>query len=123
MFELYMSRINKDFPPLWQRPKWGVRTLQDDLWFDKVPIGESTLGKFMKVLSNDAKLSDSYSNHSIRKTCIETLTEHGIEARHIMSISSLKSESTIKEYTSKCPEMKKKEMYNILSTAIQNNNK
>ena len=77
------------------------------------------LVKFMQNLSNYAGLSEVYTNHSIRKTCTQTLDDHDFEARHITALSSHKSESTIKEYATKCSESKKREMFEILSSTIQ----
>ena len=62
----------------------------------------------MKVLSSEATLSDTYTNHSIRKTCLQTLDDNDFEACHVMWLSSHKSESTINEYATKCPESEKK---------------
>ena len=72
----------------------------------------------MIKLSEDAKLSKTYTNHCIRKTIISTLSNSGFEAQHIMAISSHKSESTIKEYADKCPENKQKAMSEVLSDTI-----
>ena len=44
-----------------------------------------------------------------------TLEEAGIGGRHMMYISGHKSESTIKEYTNKVPDKKKRQMYAILA--------
>ena len=77
------------------------------------------LERFMKInLANNGKLDINYTNHSIRSTVISTLDKAGFEARHIMHLSSHKSESTIKEYAAKCPENKEKEMFNSLQHAI-----
>ncbi len=75
-------------------------------------------GTFMKDLSNDAGLSAVYTNHSIRATCITSLDAAGFESHHIMSISSHKSKTTVCAYAKKCPENKKFEMSEALSTKI-----
>ena len=75
----------------------------------------------MKTLIKEAELIDpKYMNHSIRKTCLITLDETGIEGRHMMYLSSHKSERTIKEYTNKVPEIKKniKCMVYLLKTLV-----
>ena len=73
----------------------------------------------MKFLATDLKLSIQYTNHSIRATCISTLDSARFEARHIMALSSHKNECTIKEYSTTCPEIKRKEMFDSLSDAIK----
>ena len=70
----------------------------------------------MKFLIKYAKLDGKeYTNHSIRAMCIGSLDSAGFEARHIMAISSHKNETTIRQYSTKCPENKKKEMYQHLA--------
>ena len=93
-------------------------TLDDPLWYDRVQVGEGSIDTLMKTLSEDAVLSDSYTNHSIRKMVLCTLDEHGFLARHIMFSSSHKSESTIKEYATNCPEPIKRGMCNALTDKI-----
>ena len=92
--------------------------MSNPLWYDKQVVGNDTINKFMSNLSTNAKLSKIYTNHSIRKTVISTLSDSGFEARHIMAISSHKSEATIKEYADKCPKNKHKEMFEVLSDTI-----
>lgn len=49
----------------------------------------------MKVLSEKYKLGKPYTNHSLHATTITILDEEVFEARHIMSISGHKSETSI----------------------------
>ena len=74
-------------------------------------------------LSKSVKLDGTYTNHSIRATVITTLDRQGFEAHHIIQLSSHKSESTVKEYSTKCPENKRKEMFDSLTNAMQPKNK
>ena len=79
------------------------------------PVGHNLLETFMKTLSVNAGLSSTdYTNHSICHTCITTLDTEGFKASHIVAISGHKSESTIHEYSIKCPENKHKQMYSTL---------
>ena len=118
MFDLYMKKINKDVPFMWQRPKRNVK-YTDPIWYDKVRVRHDPLKRFMKFLCKDANLSClDYTNHSIRSTCLSKLDESGFEARHIIAVSGHKSESTIKKYAKKCPDTKKREMSSALGKAI-----
>ena len=77
------------------------------------------LERFMKLsICKDLKLDGQYTNHSIRATVISTLDREGFEGRHIIALSSHKSEATVKQYAPKCPENKCKEMFDSLSNAI-----
>ena len=76
--------------------------------------------RFMKLsLSKSYPLEEEYTNHSIRATVISSLDNAGFKARHIIKLSSHKSEATVKEYATKCPEKKRKEMFQSLSNKIQ----
>ena len=72
----------------------------------------------MRKLSIKLELSDHYTNHCIRATCMQTLDNAGFEARHIIALSSHKSESTIKQYATKCPEQKKCQMSDTLHNKL-----
>ena len=69
-------------------------------------------------VAKSVNLIGDYMNHSIQATVISTLDSAGFEGRHIIQLSSHKSESTIKEYSTKCPENKRKEMFESLSDAM-----
>ena len=70
----------------------------------------------MKEISIDAGLSISYTNRSIRATCITLLDDAGNESRH-MSVSGHKNESSIRSY-SKTKLKKKREMSTLLSSTM-----
>ena len=73
----------------------------------------------MKFLYKDITLSrNDYTNHSIRATVITNLDKEGFEARHIIAVTGHKSESTIKQYSRKCPNNKKCEMYEALGSKL-----
>ena len=81
---------------LFQRPKSSG---EGEIWYDNMIFGENTLGKKMKVISQQAELSTIYTNHSIRATTITILDRSGFEARHIMSVNGHRNESSIKTYS------------------------
>ena len=64
------------------------------------------------------QMMGGYTNHSIMATVINTLDTAGLEAHHIMKLSSHKNESSIKEYATTCPDNKHKEMFQSLMDAI-----
>ena len=105
---------------LWQVPKEFIRW-EDEVWFHggskNRGLGKNPLGEFMSNLSKTAGLVNRYTNHSVRATCITVLDTEGFEARDIMSVSSHKSEQTIKSY-SKTSDGKKRKMSETLSSAL-----
>lgn len=72
----------------------------------------------MKALSKNADLSKIYTNHCIRASVVSKLDENGFESRHIMVVTSHKSENSIKSYAAKCPDNKKKQMFQCLSKEL-----
>ena len=87
----------------------------DEVWYEKRIVGKDPVEWFMRFLSEDLKLDQTYTNHLIHTTVISTLDADGFEARHIMKLSSHKNESTIKEYSVQCPDNKRKQMFDSLS--------
>ena len=61
-------------------------------------IGENTLGTKMQAISREAHTSKVYTNHCLRATTIQALDSEGFAARHIMSVSGYKSDTSIKHY-------------------------
>ena len=84
-FKLYLSKLNPKRNEFFQRPK--EKAPLAGLWFDNQVLGVKPLGNMMKKLSKLANLSQVYTNHCIRVTCITILDRCGMEARHIMSVS------------------------------------
>ena len=126
----YVSHLHSNFDNFWQRPKKGApgpgpgqgKSSSNDVeakacdnlaqnmpWYDRQAVGKNTLGNKLKTISTEAKTSRIYTNHCLRATTITTLDEHGFEARHIMSVSGHKSESSLKHY-SRVPEGHKRKM-------------
>ena len=48
-FELYLSKLNPGLNFLWQRPK-QTAAADENIWYEKVPVGKNTLGTLMKKL-------------------------------------------------------------------------
>ena len=67
----------------------------------------------MKTISAKTGLSTLYTNQCIRATCITSLDQHGIEARHIMSVRGHKSETSIKSYSRCVSESKKQKVFSV----------
>ena len=95
-FLLYVSKLNPDLPALFQRPR--LSNYDSGRWYDAQVVGVNSLASMMKSMSVDAGLSQIYTNHCIRATSITILDNCGMEARHIMTVSGHRSESSIRSY-------------------------
>ena len=118
MHILYKSKLNAKSDRLWQKGKQGILHYNDEEWYESRNIGHNPLQRLMQALYKDVPLANYYTNHCIRATVITRLDDCGYEARHITAISGHKNESTIKTYSVKCPDNKKRQMNATLQTAI-----
>ena len=91
----YIKHLNVKKKFLFQRPKKGSKIGVDGVCFDNTVVGERTLGNASPRKQNCLTI---YTNHSIRATAVTILDKCGYEARHIMAVSSHKSESSIRSY-------------------------
>jgi len=116
-FTKYLSKFHPDNTALWQQPR-DTYHCSDEVWYTKTPLGKNTLSSMMSNISKLSKLSMIYTNHSIRATAITEMDEAGIDTRHIMRVSGHKSESSIKHYTQRLSEKKKREISDCLSETL-----
>ena len=95
--KLYISKLNPKSDAFFQYPKkqWNY---DDEVWYDARPIGVNKLDNMMKSISEAAKLSKMYTNHSVRATAITVWSNTGIQNRHIMAISGHRSEQSLAHY-------------------------
>jgi hypothetical protein len=64
-----MLLLNQDYEVFFQRPKIRF-SVTESTWYEKAPLGKTTLGNKMKELSELAQLSKTYTNHFPRATAI-----------------------------------------------------
>ena len=71
---MYISKLHPLCTSLWQQPKESFSD-DDKVWYCNSRLGEKTLAKFITKLSEGAKLSQIYTNRSIRATGATILTK------------------------------------------------
>lgn len=118
-FEKCLEHLNPKNEFLFQRPKKEVSS-DAIVWYDKMVVGERSLGDMMKRISKEANLSRIYTNHSIRATAVTILDKSGFEARHIMTVSWNRKESSTRAY-SKTDQTAKRRMSETLTAAGASN--
>ena len=108
---LYMSKLNDRCDAFWQRPneKYEGRN-----WYANRPVGVNKLADMMKVISQEAHLSCTYTNHCLRATSCTVLSDGGIHARHICKLTGHRNESSVAVYARTTPIEKRWEMSNFL---------
>ena len=98
---------------LFQRPKRRF-CANDNIWFDRVPLGINTLENMMKEISVAAKLSQIYTNHGIRATSVTLLDRAGIPVHRIMQVSGHRNEGSVKVYCERQTLQQQKQSSEIL---------
>ena len=95
--KLYISKLNPKSNAFFQYPKkqWNY---DDEVWYDARPIGFNKVDNMLERISEAAKLSKMYTNHSVRATAITLWSNAGIQNRHIMAISGHRSEQSLAHY-------------------------
>ena len=83
-------------------------------WYKNTPMGPKTLGSVMKVLAENAGLTDKkISNHSVRHTMCTTLLQEGVAPNIIAQLSGHKNIGSLQHY-SIASTSQQKDMSNIL---------
>lgn len=96
-FKKSVEKRNQNNTALWQRPRDSIDE-NDSTWSGNQPKGKNTLVCMMSNISKAAKLSNIYTNHCVRATCITVLSESGFEASHILTISGHRNEQSVRNY-------------------------
>ncbi len=65
---LYLDKIHKDVVEFFQRPNKLFCCSNERSWYHRAPLGQRAVGNIMRVVSENACLSTSYTNCSIRVT-------------------------------------------------------
>ena len=97
---LYLSKLNPQCAAFFQYPKknWAP---DDAVWFENKPLGVNKLDGMMKEISQAARLSRLYTNHSVRATAITLWSNAGVPNRHIMAISGHRNEQILVHYNTR----------------------
>ena len=106
--------LNPGEEALFQRPKRRF-CANDDIWFDRAPLGVNTLGNMMKEISVAAKLSQIYTNHCIRATSVTLLDRAGIPVHRIMQVSGHRNDGSVKVYCERQTLQQQKQCSEILA--------
>lgn len=113
----YISKLNPNCEAFYQYPrrKWSPESL---IWFENRPLGVNKLGCMMKEISQEAQLSQLYTNHCVRATAITLWSDAGLSNRHIMAISGHRNEQSLKSYNSRPSSMQLQQSSDVLSRVL-----
>lgn len=92
----YKGRLNPKCNRLFQRTSKAENARY---LYSNALLGHNSIGEMMPAISTNARLSQRYTNHSLRATTVHKLDSNDFSGRHITSITGHKSESSLKTYT------------------------
>ena len=79
-------------------PEARIRNGNDLLWYYRLPMGVNTLSKLVKKMCALKGITGNKTNHSIRKTCVRSLSDAGIPAHRIIKITGHKNAQSLQHY-------------------------
>ncbi|KAJ8316763.1 hypothetical protein KUTeg_005709 [Tegillarca granosa] len=113
-FKKYIEKRNPSSQYFFQQPRPRV-TESDNIWYTIRPVGEKSLNNFMKQISEAAKLSKVYTNHSVRASTVKILAHAGVPNREIMKITGHKCEASLDSYNADSSDKQKRSYSGVLS--------
>ena len=113
----YLSKLSPQSDVLFCKERTGDKfdPFADRIWYTNKVHGVGAIGDFMKDISKLLNLSQTYTNHSIRTTSINTMSANGLEARQIVRVSGHKNESSISNYVHDNTVAQKRKISEILA--------
>ena len=95
--KLLFSKLPKGSCHVFQMVKERIQT-DDPVWYTGQPLGKNTMSVMIKRISEKAGLSRSFTNHSVRATCITKLAKAGVPDSVIMATSGHKRAESLLSY-------------------------
>lgn len=96
-FQKYVSKLHPGLSDFFQRPLKNVQE-NKDIWYYNKAVGVNMLSSFMARMSNEAGLSNRYTNHCIRAHVTSTLHSQGFSSRAIMSVTGHRNVASLASY-------------------------
>ena len=109
----YINKLNPNCDAFFQRP---LSHFTDDssVWYSNKAIGHNQLGRMMKIISTQAKLSKEYSNHCIRATTVTVLNRNGMDPHQIRHITGHRRVESLAPYINQLSTSQKQSASNAL---------
>lgn len=106
--EKYLSMLPTQNSALFPKPK--NKWTQESFYCEKEVLGKNSLQDFMKTISRDANLHNTYTNHCIRVSLVTWLKENDIPNDQIKAVTNQKSDASIERYNKRMTSAKKRSL-------------
>ena len=117
IYKFFLSKLEPTCERLFQYPLNSFQ-ITSSVWYAKKPIGKNTLAQMMPRISEKSGLSQIYTCHSVRSSCITILFQAGVSAEKIASITRHKNTSSLKHYIAGMSSEQKEECSTILTASL-----
>ena len=97
-----------------------LKSLSNKAWFKKAPAGVNKLNSMMKNMAEKAGLTTKFTNHSGRKTKMQTLVNQNFPPTDIIQVSGHKNLQSVTHYST-VNESQQMEMSRTLSSVATGN--
>lgn len=95
-----------------------IKEPKNDIWYTRQPLGKNTIGNIAKAMALDGNIpSTKITNHSGRKTAIQTLLHAGIPPTDVMQLTGHKNVQSLNSYAHLSTDQQQS-MSNLLSTQL-----
>ena len=95
--KLYLSKLNTSIEAFFQKPNQNYK-YPKDTWYFATPVGENTIGQFLKKNSENAGLTTTYTNHCIRGMTATAMYKSGYSLHDIAQVTKHKNIESLKFY-------------------------
>lgn len=110
--KIYLEKLNPKCDAFYQRPMSNPKP--EGPWYENCPVGKNKLNDMMKTMSIEGGLSQVYTNHCLRNTCVNALEGAGYEVKDIMRVTGHKHQASLAPYLGKPSTEKVKSMSNAI---------
>lgn len=93
---------------------------EDAVWYENRSLGVNKLGEMMKTISLGVRLSQIYTNHSVRASAITLISDANVPDGHIMFISGHSSEQSTAHYSSRPSVSQLESVLDTILNALEN---
>jgi integrase len=97
--ETYLSKLPQSTMALFPKP---LSMPKNDVWYcEKKELGKNTLGGLLAKLSKTLNLKKRYTNHCVRVTTVQVLSEQGFNNESIAMVTGHKNANSVQRYLKK----------------------
>ena len=116
LIEFYLQKLPEGILCLFPKP---LKNFSEGDWYSKKEVlGKNTLHDSMKIISKEASLSITYTNHCIRSSVVTSLSSAGMSPQDIKIVTGHKRIESVERYNKKVSVAKKMKLSHTLTSCL-----